>query len=133
MTEAPLLVERTEDETYTPHEHEPRLLLLESVQIEVGLDERVLQGIADVERLTRLPMQLIEKYAEVAGRHATLKRHPDGWVATVLGFQGVWAKERTKERTLEVLKEVVQGWTLLKIQHGDKDLPVIEEIDLNVL
>ncbi len=131
MTEAPLLVERTED--YTPHEHEPRLLLLESVQIEVGLDERVLQGIADVERLTRLPMQLIEKYVEVAIRHATLKRHPDGWFATILGFQGVWAKESSRERALEVLEEVLSDWVLLKIQNKDKDLPVIEEINLNVL
>jgi hypothetical protein len=130
MTEA-LRIDRTED--YTPRELEPRLLRLESVQIEVGLDDRVLEGIEDVPSLPRLPMQLIEKYVEAAVRHAALKRHPDGWFASILSFQGVWAKERTKEQTLEVLKEVLWDWTLLKIEHQDHDLPVIEEIDLNVL
>jgi hypothetical protein len=130
MTEA-LRIDRTED--YTPRELEARPLRLESVQVEVGLDERFLAGIADVESLTRLPMQLIEKYVEVAVRHATLKRHPDGWFAEVPGFQGVWAKEHSEEYTLEVLKEVLLDWTLLKIERRDNDLPVIEEIDLNVL
>lgn len=131
MTEAPLLVERTED--YTPRELEPRLLRLESMRLEVGLDKRVLESIEDVPSLSPLPMQLIEKYAEVAVRHATLKRYPDGWVATILGFPGVWAEERSEEQALEVLKEVIRDWTLLKIQHKDRDLPVIEEINLNVL
>lgn len=131
MTEAPLLVERVED--YTPRELEPRPLHLVPLEVVPGLDERFLAGIADVESLTPLPMQLIEKYADVAVRHATLKRYPDEWFATILGFPGVWAKERSEEQTLKVLKEVVVDWTLLKIQHKDKDLPVIEEIDLNVL
>jgi hypothetical protein len=123
MTEAPLLVERAED--YTPRELEPRPLRLAPLQEVPVLNERFLAGIADVEGLTHLPMQLIEKYAEVAVRHAIFKRHPDGWV--------VWAKERSEEQTLEVLKEVLLDWALLKIEHGDHDLPVIEEIDLNVL
>lgn len=131
MTEAPLLVEKVED--YTPRELEPRPLHLVPLEAVPGLNKRVIAGIADVESLTQLPMQLIEKYAEAAVRHAILKRHPDGWVATVLGFQGVWAKERSEEQALEVLKEVIKDWTLLKIQHKDRDLPVIEEIDLNVL
>src|SRR5918997_550563 len=104
MTEA-LLVERTED--YTPREHVPRLLQLEPLQVAPVLDERVRQGIADVGGLPHLPMQLIDKYVEVAMRHAILKRHPDGWFATIPGFQGVWAEERTEGQTLEVLQEVV--------------------------
>jgi hypothetical protein len=130
MTEA-LRMDRTED--YTPRELEPRLLRLESVQIGVGLDERVLRGIEDVASLPQLPMQLIEQYVNAAVRHAILKRHPDGWFATILGFPGVWAKEGSEEKALEVLKEVLLDWTLLKIEHQDHDLPVIEEIDLNVL
>ena len=130
MTEA-LLVERTEN--YTPREHEPRPLQLEPMQVVPVLDERFLAGIADAASLTRLPMQLVEKYVDVAVRHATLKRHPDGWFAAIPGFQGVWAKERSEEQTIEVLREVLLDWTLLKIHHNDRDLPVIEEIDLNVL
>src|SRR4051812_6064311 len=100
MTEV-LRVDEVED--YTNRlEPESHLLRLELLSISPALDERVLKGIADIESLTRHPMQLIEKYAEVAVRHATLKRYPDGWVATILGFPGVWAKERSKEQTLEV-------------------------------
>ncbi len=131
MTEATLLVEQAED--YTSRELKPRPLQLAPLQEVPVLNERFLAGIADVENLTHLPMQLIEKYAEVAVRHAIFKRHPDGWVATIRGFSGVWAKERSEEQALEVLKEVVLDWTLLKIELRDHDLPVIEEIDLNVL
>jgi predicted RNase H-like HicB family nuclease len=135
MTEA-VMVERVEDYTDRPepetHAYGPEPLRL-VLQVVVEENERVREGVADIASLPQLPMQLIEKYVEVAVRHATLKRHPDGWVATILGFPGVWTKERSKEQALEVLKEVVRDWTLLKIQHKDKDLPVIEEIDLNVL
>lgn len=97
-------------------------------------NERVREGLSDIDQLSKLPMQLIEKYSELAVRHATLQRYSDGeWFAKIPGFTGVWAKERSIERTLEVLKEVVQDWTLLKIEHKDHDLPVVEEIDLNVL
>jgi predicted RNase H-like HicB family nuclease len=102
-------------------------------QPEPVYDRRVQEAILERESLPHLPMQLIEKYADIAARHATLKWYPDGWFAKIPGFQGVWAQERTEEKTLEVLKEVVADWTLLKIEHHDKDLPVLEEIDLNVL
>ncbi len=134
MTEA-VMVERVEDYTNRPepetHAYGPELLRL-VIQV-VEDNERVREGLADMESLPQLPMQLIDKYVRVAVQHATWKRHPDGWVATILGFPGVWAKERSREQTLEVLREVVQDWTLLKIQHKDHDLPIIEEIDLNVL
>lgn len=136
MTEA-VMVERVEDYTERPepetHAYGPEPLRLVMQVVIEDADQRVREVLAEVERLPQLPTQLIEKYAEVAVRHATLKRHPDGWVATILGFPGVWAKERSKEQTLEVLKEVVLDWTFLKIEHQDRDLPVIEEIDLNVL
>ncbi len=103
-------------------------------QPEPSADERVRRVISEAKELPELPMQLIEKYCELAARHATSKRLADGeWFATILGFEGVWAKEPSEQRALEVLEEVVLDWTLLKIQHKDKDLPVIEEIDLNVL
>ena len=129
MTEA-LLVERAED--YTDRAKlEPRPLQLEFMQLVAISNDRVRESVADIGSLPRLPMQLIEKYADIAIRHATLKRYPDGWFAAIPGFQGVWAKERTEEQTLEVLKEVVLDWTLLKIENQDNDLPVVEEIDLN--
>jgi hypothetical protein len=131
MTEA-LRIERVED--YTDRmELGPHLLRLESVEIEVGLDERVRKGIEDVPSLPPLPMQLIEKYVEVAMRHATLKQRPEGRVATISGFHGVEARGHTEEEALEGLKEVLWEWTLQKIERREGGLPVIEEIDLNVL
>lgn len=97
-------------------------------------NERVRQSLSEAEGMTRLPMRLIEKYSEIAVRHATLKRAADAeWFAKIPGFLGVWAKEGSREETLEVLQEVVVDWVLLKIEHKDRDLPVVEEIDLNVL
>jgi|SRR5215211_4945715 len=98
-------------------------------------DDQVREVISEVKQFPQLPMQVIEKYAEIAAwRHGALKRLPDGgWFATIPGFEGVWASEPSREETLEALEEVVLDWTILKIQHKDKDLPVIEEIDLNVL
>ena len=134
MTEA-VMVEAVEDITILPepetHAYGPDPL--RPVLQDILENERLRAGLADIENLPHLPMQLIEKYARVAARHATWKRHPDGWVATVLGFPGVWAKERTREQTLDVLREVIQDWALLKIEQRDRDLPVIEDINLNVL
>ncbi len=135
MTEA-VMIEKVEDFTNRPepethaYGREPLRLV---VQVVVEENERVRKGLAGMENLPRLPMQLIEKYVGVAARHAILKRYPDGWFASILGFPGVWAKERTREQTLDVLKEVLLDWTLLKIERQDHDLPVIEEIDLNAL
>jgi predicted RNase H-like HicB family nuclease len=90
---------------------------------------------SDIEQFPPLPMQIITRYAEIAAwRHGTVKRLPDGgWFGAVPGFEGVWASEATREQTLEALEEVVLDWTIVKIQHEDEDLPILEEIDLNVL
>ncbi len=129
------MIDRVEDYTdrFEPEIHAYRGFqpLRIAIQVAAQENERVRKGIADMESLPSLPMELIKKYSRVAVRHATLERYPDGWLATIHGFPGVWAKEHSEERTLEVLKEVVLDWTLLKIEHRDNDLPVIEEIDLN--
>jgi hypothetical protein len=45
----------------------------------------------------------------------------------------VWANEETQRDCLNVLDEVLVDWLLLKIQDEDRDIPVLENIDLNVL
>lgn len=102
----------------------------------VSLDarRRVRQALKESDAHSYLPMQLIEKYANVAVRRADLKQIGGGeWFASITNFPGVWASESSAQRTLEVLEEVVQDWTLLKIEHKDRDLPVVEEINLNGL
>jgi predicted RNase H-like HicB family nuclease len=136
MMEA-LRIEEVEDYTYRDLP-EPHSLSPIPPPVVTVLNERVLalieQVSEEVRNLPPLPMQLIEKYADLATRHAILKQGEDGeWFATIPGFPGVWAKEATEERVLEVLREVVEGWALLKIQHKHRDLPELDEINLNVL
>lgn len=81
-----------------------------------------------------LPMQLVERYALLATQRATTEKLDDGsWYAEVANLPGVWAQGASEKETLAELKSVVRDWALLKIVDQDKDLPIIDEIDLNVL
>jgi predicted RNase H-like HicB family nuclease len=79
-----------------------------------------------------MPIQLVEKYARLAVRHATLKRLDDNtWFAEIEGFEGVWSNEASAKEALDVLEEVVFDWAVLKIRDQDCDLPPLGDIDLN--
>jgi predicted RNase H-like HicB family nuclease len=81
-----------------------------------------------------LPAQLIGRYVNRAMRRAEVKPYPDGtWFAEIPGFRGVWANEASEGETLSELEETLHEWILLKIQDQDRDLPVVDSIDLNVL
>jgi hypothetical protein len=91
-------------------------------------------GLQEVVFQRPLPMQLIGEYAGLAVRHANVAQQDDGeWLATIEGFAGVWAKEPSQKEALDVLEEVVFEWVLLKIHDEDRDLPVLESLDLNTL
>lgn len=81
-----------------------------------------------------LPVQLIRRYAILAALRAQTERLGDGsWYAEVQGFPGVWTQGESERKALREIETVVRDWALLKIQDKDRDLPVIGEIDLNVL
>jgi predicted RNase H-like HicB family nuclease len=81
-----------------------------------------------------MPVSLILRYAELAVRHAIVDQQEDGeWLATIRGFPGVWARERSAVEALDVLKEVVFEWALLKVEDEDRDLPSLSDIDLNLI
>jgi len=46
---------------------------------------------------------------------------------------GVWAKAKTQRACREELKEVLSEWIDVKLKDGDKDFPIMEGVDLNVL
>lgn len=46
---------------------------------------------------------------------------------------GVWAKAKTQRVCREELKEVLSEWIDVKLKDGDKDFPIMEGVDLNVL
>jgi len=81
-----------------------------------------------------IPVEVLRRYAREAAKHATHTRLEDGsFYASVNGFDGVWTNEATLLEALTTLEEVVFEWAVLKIADGDRDLPVLGDIDLNAL
>lgn len=81
-----------------------------------------------------LPVQLINRYAMLASWRAEMERLEDGsWYADIRNFPGVWAQGGSAEEVVKELESVVRDWIFLKIEDKDRDLPIIDEIDLNVL
>lgn len=81
-----------------------------------------------------LPVQLIRRYALLAAQRADTEQLEDGgWYAEIRNFPGVWAQGSSEEEAAKELEAVVRDWVLLKIQDKDRDLPIIDEIDLNAL
>jgi predicted RNase H-like HicB family nuclease len=80
-----------------------------------------------------MPFLLIRQYARLACAKAVFELTEDGeWEATIPEFSGVWASDEDPDAAKEELQEVVFDWAVLKRRHGDKDLPVVEGIDLNI-
>ena len=81
-----------------------------------------------------IPGQLLEKYRRAAMKKTSVRQLEDEtWYGAIPGFEGVWANEEALRDCLNVLDEVLLDWLLLKIECEDKDIPVVEGIDLNVL
>lgn len=79
-----------------------------------------------------VPVHLVERYSKLAVRHAVVELQEDGqWLARIEGFPGVWTCEAGALEALTVLEEVVFDWALLKMEDGDRDLPVLGDLDLN--
>jgi predicted RNase H-like HicB family nuclease len=51
----------------------------------------------------------------------------------MIALPGLWADGETPEDVRETLAEVVEDWLMLKMDRGERDIPVIETIDLNRL
>ncbi len=106
----------------------------ESIEEGIWDEEVTTTGLRRVVWRRPLPMQLIEQYAETATRRATARQLDDGsWLAEVEGFHGVWANEPSQKQALDEMQSVVREWVILKIRDEDRDLPVLEGLDLNDL
>ena len=51
--------------------------------------------------------------------------------ATIPGLKGLWAEDATLEACREELQSTLEDWIMIKVRFGDKDLPVLNGIDLN--
>ena len=96
--------------------------------------ERTSQGFQELISRKPLPMQLVQRYQKTAMKQAQVKQFDDGsWYASIPALPGVWANQPTVKESIEVLEDVLLHWLLLKIEDEDRDLPVLDGIDLNVL
>lgn len=97
-------------------------------------EEMTQEGLRRVTFRRPLPMQLLRDYAVTATRHAVTRQLEDEtWFAEIEGFDGVWTNEASQKEALDALESVVFEWAILKIRDEDRDLPVLESLDLNAL
>jgi len=76
--------------------------------------------------------KLLDDYKKSAMRRANLKQLEDGaWFADLPGFPGVWGDGASPEAALATLEEVLAEWLALKIADKDKDIPIVDRINLN--
>ena len=75
---------------------------------------------------------MLTEYITTAMTKAKYEILPDdgAYYGEIPQCRGVWAQAKTLEDCRKELKEVLEGWLILKLQDGDK-LPVINKIDIN--
>jgi predicted RNase H-like HicB family nuclease len=81
-----------------------------------------------------IPQRVFDRYVHGAIKIATFDKMEDGsYFSEIPGFPGVWASGESLKDALVTLEEVLREWLLLKIKDHDKDLCVIENINLNII
>jgi predicted RNase H-like HicB family nuclease len=75
---------------------------------------------------------MLTEYIDAAMHHAKYEIFEDKtYYGEIPECKGVYANEATLEECRDVLREVLEGWILVRA-HENMDMPVIEGIDLNV-
>jgi predicted RNase H-like HicB family nuclease len=54
---------------------------------------------------------------------------PGRWYADLDAFPGVWADGTSPEDCLITLADVLHEWLVIKLAHGDRDIPVTGDLD----
>ena len=81
-----------------------------------------------------IPGQLVERYVQTALKTVVPTQIEDGsWFADVERLDGVWARGDSPHECLVELNEVIVDWLLLKIESEDKDIPILDDINLNLI
>jgi predicted RNase H-like HicB family nuclease len=82
-----------------------------------------------------VPAGLVDRYVTVAMRSAVPRQLEETgrWYADLHGFPGVWADGDSAKECLDTLDEVLREWLFVKLDDGDRDIPVVDEIDLLAL
>lgn len=97
---------------------------------EISTDETI--NIGDTHSPDDATSILIEKWAEIAVSHATVRgiNDPAGMVARVVGIKGALGFGHSEKEALDELKSVLIDWVTLKLDDGDDDIPSMEGVHL---
>ncbi len=52
--------------------------------------------------------------------------HHEGFVGKIPGFKGLIGHARTLEACRDDLQGALEAWLLIKLRHGDRDIPVVK-------
>ena len=74
---------------------------------------------------------MISEYIQAALRRANYEREDTVFYADVSELPGVLAFGNTLEECRKELIDVIEGWLIVGIRHGDF-LPILDGIDLNI-
>ncbi len=74
---------------------------------------------------------MISEYIQAALRRANYEREDTVFYADVSELPGVLASGNTLEECRKELIDVIEGWLIVGIRHGDF-LPILDGIDLNI-
>jgi predicted RNase H-like HicB family nuclease len=110
---------------------------VEQLEVRSGLNFFKPQADLIGERLERtkyVPEQLFEAYLNEAMKRVSPKRLEDGtWFTEIPGFDGVWGAADDLEKSVAELREALFDWLVLKIEHGDRNIPLLGDLSLNIL
>jgi hypothetical protein len=88
------------------------------------------------ETLTRtkyVPEQLFEAYLNEAMRQVAPRRLEDGtWFTEIPGFDGIWGSACDLATSVADLRDALFDWLVLKIEHSDRDIPRLGDLNLNI-
>lgn len=77
-----------------------------------------------------MSINMLTDYIQTALRQAHYELEEGIFYGEIPGFQGVLAYGDTLEACREQLQEVLEGWLIVGIRHGDT-LPIVGDINLN--
>src|SRR3990172_8327299 len=90
------------------------------------------QGGSELVQTKSVPGQLFDRYINAAMKRTMEESLEDGSIfVEIRGLEGVWGRGPSHEDALRDLKEALHDWLLLKIEASDRDILVLDNIDLN--
>jgi predicted RNase H-like HicB family nuclease len=76
----------------------------------------------------------LEPYIAAALRAARVRElQPGRWYADLASFPGAWADGTSAEECLATLADVLHEWLIVKVILGDRDVPVLGDLDPRAL